>query len=92
MTNPYRFDESLRSSQYECDNKNHLVRAILYEGPLEITLCLDPNCAKVDAKCTHQLPIPPDQDSNPRKYTHSICKWNDEGTMLTCQFCGRDGT
>lgn len=70
----------------------HTAESIKYVGPLEVYICADARCAHVRAHCTHQLEIPEAEDSNPRKYTKSICTWNKDGTVLTCTFCGKDGT
>lgn len=58
-------------------------------GPLEVEICLDPKCAKVIAKCTH-LEITSSKGLTVE--TKSICAWNEDGTVLTCTFCGVDGT
>lgn len=70
----------------------HPVQSIKYVGPLELFICKDPHCAHIAARCTHQVEIPKEEDSIPRKYTKSTCEWNTEGTILTCTFCGKDGT
>lgn len=72
-----------------CDGK-HPVQGIKYEGPLEILVCLDRKCAHITAKCTHQVGIPAEEDSVPRKYVTSACKWNEDGTVLRCTYCGKD--
>lgn len=93
MTNPYKFDESYREhNDIECDKVTHHLTLIKYEGPLYIEICMDPKCAKVIAKCEHELPTEELGENGLRLYVDSICTWNDEGTTLTCQYCGKDVT
>jgi len=87
FVNPYKFDESLRDHPIKCENNFHPSRMVKEEGPLWIEICLDPRCAKVTAKCEHQLPVAKEDG-----YVKSINIWNDEGTILTCQYCGADVT
>lgn len=68
----------------------HPSATMKYVGTLELLICDDPKCAHITARCTHQIPIPEEEDSVPRKYTRSACKWNEDGTVLTCTFCGKD--
>jgi len=70
----------------------HPSATMKYLGPLELYICDDPQCAHIIAKCTHQVEIPEDEDTVPRKFVKSICEWNADGTILTCTFCGKDGT
>jgi len=70
----------------------HPVATMKHLGPLELTICDDPQCAHIIAKCTHQVEIPEEEDTVPRKFVKSICEWNEDGTILTCTFCGKDGT
>lgn len=103
FVNPYKFDEDLRTPdllKVECKDNFHPSSLIKYEGPLMIQICLDPKCAKVRAICEHQIMVY-DEDTTeeekelvytPKRRTKSICTWNDDGTVLTCQYCGVDGT
>lgn len=92
-SNPYHFDEELREPRkyYEC-NGQHLSRHVKSEGPLWIEICLDPKCAKVFANCEHQVIDPIRQKETPLSPTMSINEWNDDGTVLICQYCGADVT
>jgi hypothetical protein len=87
---PYAFDESLRGD-FTCDG-SHSSRHVKYEGPLWIEICLDPKCAKVFAKCEHQVVDEDRARATPLAPTISINTWNDNGTVLTCQYCGADVT
>lgn len=73
-------------------NGTHPVQGLKYVGTLELLICLDRQCAHIIAKCTHQIAIPESEDTVPRKYTTSACTWNEDGTVLRCTFCGKDGT
>lgn len=70
----------------------HQSQKVKYVGTLEVSICLDRQCAHIIAKCTHQTEIPESEDTVPRKYTKTACEWNEDGTVLTCTFCGVDGT
>lgn len=88
--NPYTFDETLREHPTKCENNFHPSRMVKQEGPLWIEICLDPTCAKVAVcKCEHQIFVEGEDKLAPTK---SICTWNEDGTILTCQYCGVDGT
>jgi hypothetical protein len=84
---PYAFDETLRTG-YECKGE-HTSRHVKYEGPLWIEICLDPKCAKVFATCEHQVVV---EGLDPMAPTKPINKWNEDGSVLTCQYCGADVT
>lgn len=88
---PYTFDESLRHEGYKCHGE-HSSRHVKYEGPLWVEICLDAKCAKVIAKCEHQVVDEARKAETPLSPTKSINKWNDDGTVLTCQYCGADVT
>lgn len=87
---PYHFDETLRRD-YRCEG-DCLSRHVKSEGPLWIEICLDPQCAKVYARCEHQVIDPVRQREIPLAPTRPINEWNEEGTVLTCQYCGADVT
>lgn len=90
FVNPYKFDEELRSEHdTPCVNNFHPSRMVKYEGPLWIEICLDPSCAAVMAKCEHQIIV---EGENKLAPTKSINTWNEDGTILTCQYCGADVT
>ena len=76
-------------SVVEC-NGTHPLQGVKYAGPLEILICLDRKCAHIIAKCTHQTAIPESEDTPPRRFVTSACTWNEDGTVLTCTFCGKD--
>jgi hypothetical protein len=80
-----------RWSDYKCDG-SHSSRRMENVGPLEVEICSDPQCAKVSARCTHLEITGPSKLSPLLVETKSICKWNEDGTVLTCTFCGVDGT
>lgn len=87
FVNPYKFDESLRDHPLKCENNYHPQRHVKQEGPLWIEICLDPECAAIMTKCEHQLPVTKEDG-----YVKAINTWNDDGTILTCQYCGADVT
>lgn len=74
-----------------CDG-THQLQALRHVGTMEIYICLDPQCAEITAKCTHQVEIPEVEDTKPRKFVKTACEWNEDGTVLLCTFCGKDGT
>lgn len=91
MENPYKFDETLRHEGFKCDG-SCASRHVKTEGPIWMEICLDPQCAKVRAKCEHQVVDPDRQLETPLSPMRSINTWNDDGTVLTCQYCGADVT
>lgn len=89
---PYEFDKSLRYhlNDWKCRG-HHESRHVKYEGPVMMEICLDPQCAKiVVTMCEHQ--ITDKNAENPLAPTRSINTWNNDGTVLTCQYCGKDVT
>lgn len=88
---PYTFDETLRYEGYKCDGTCSS-RSVKSEGPIWLEICLDKDCAKVHARCEHQILDPIRQEETPLSPMRSINKWNDDGTILTCQYCGADVT
>jgi hypothetical protein len=90
--------EEMRDTVSDIANKvftctgDHALRSVKYVDTLEVSICLDRQCAHIIAKCTHQTEIPESEDTVPRKYTKTACEWNEDGTVLTCTFCGVDGT
>ncbi len=89
FVNPYKFDETLRDHPEKCVNNFHPQRHVKSEGPLWIEICLDPKCAKVMATCEHQIYVEGEDKLAPTK---PINTWNADGTILTCQYCGKDVT
>jgi hypothetical protein len=80
---PYTTENYPGTRSYICDS-SHASLNYHDMGPLEVYICADPVCAKVIARCTHSEELFPDNKS--------ICKWNEEGTILSCTFCGKDVT
>jgi hypothetical protein len=46
----------------------------------------------VEARCEHQVVDPIRQQETPHAPMRSINTWNEDGTVLTCQYCGADVT
>lgn len=90
--NPYEFDESLRRDDPPAGwcNGFHQTRMVKSEGPLWIEICLDPKCAEIAVcKCEHQIIV---EGLDKLAPTKPINTWNEDGTILTCQYCGADVT
>lgn len=80
----YPRDEYPGKRDYICDG-SHASQIVKDVEELEVYICADPTCARiVVAKCTHSIGIYPDNKTS--------CKWNEDGTILSCTFCGVDAT
>ncbi len=73
----YPPDEYPGVRPYECDG-THWMCNLVYSGPND-TLQIEV-CS--DPTCAHIKAA----------CTHERCAWNNEGTILSCAFCGRDAT
>lgn len=83
MTDPTRLT-------YVCDGRQHAVTNVRFLGPVEIEICADPACARMEAYCNHEVVTDPVDVNEGR--ARSICAWDEAKGMLACTFCGKDVT
>jgi hypothetical protein len=88
---PYpKFDYPF-SRDYICTGQHNSMLA-KSEGPLWVEICADPTCAHVVARCEHEVETDELNDAGLPRYTKSICKWDEDGQVLRCTYCGKDCT
>lgn len=80
---PYPPGEYPFPRPYTCDGKAHASRLVkVLEGDLELRGCTVMIEVCADPTCAKLF----------ASCGHEECTWNKEATLLTCNFCGVDGT
>lgn len=77
----------MQSHKANCPRESLTIK---YEGPVMLTICTNPKCAVLMAYCEHQVLVLSRKPDDP--YTQPTTKWNEDGTVLSCTYCGKDVT